>query len=297
MFNKGIVFIGCSYTWGSGLQYYSGYNQLETLDPNTYDGNKINHAMYKFICANRYARLAANKLNGWEIVKTENGGSEDSSIQFLREIFKNSNYSNHTSRYTDKEQYYNYDEVKYVILQLTDPFRNPTIDLNGKELHVNIATTRLRYNQSHLNDISLFKNNLDEATFDEFFEFYTKNFNSWEEMENYFIQKNLDKIQSCFEDLESKGIKCYIHTWQTEYISFLKNSNYFNKKWIKYNYDGKKFDSVRQLQEYNNGMFFITNDKIVVNGKEIYDDHQNLECHKIMADNIANFILNDINAV
>jgi len=297
MFNKGIVFVGCSYTWGSGLQYYSGYNSLNNLPENTYDANKINHALYNFICTHRYSRLVANKLGTWDAVKIENGGSEDGSIQYLNQIFEKANESNNTIRYTEKHQAFNYDEIGCVVYQLTDPFRNPTINLNGKELNINIAHTRLRYGQAYLNDISLFKKNLDTATFDEFFQFYTENFNNWEEMENYFIQKNLDNIKIVFEKLESNGIKCYIHTWQNEYVSFLNSNEYFNRRWIKFNYDGKVFNSIRDLEEYNNNSFFITSDKLIVNGIEIYDDHQSLECHKIMAESISQYILNDLNAV
>ena len=37
MFNKGILFAGCSYTWGGGLEWYAPYKIVDELDLNSSD--------------------------------------------------------------------------------------------------------------------------------------------------------------------------------------------------------------------------------------------------------------------
>ena len=41
---KGMVFAGCSFTWGQGLYYYSNLPTLKEPPPDAYNSNLVNHS-------------------------------------------------------------------------------------------------------------------------------------------------------------------------------------------------------------------------------------------------------------
>ena len=122
------------------------------------------------------------------------------------------------------------------------------------------------------------------------------NFSSYEEMENYFCKQNLDLMEDLFKQIESKGVKCRLWTWQNEYIPFLKNNAYLNERYIKFLYDKREFDSLAQMLEYNPKLMISKSD-YRINGRKVNDDHQTIECHKITANSIATYIKNEIQNV
>ena len=302
MLKKGIVCIGCSHTWGGGLEWYSNHKDInERISDGSFDSKNISYATYKFICANRWSRLLANELNTWEVNRITNSGSEDGSVEWLKYIF-----SMETHSYTPNSKCYlngdfnlkfDFDEIDYVILQLTDPFRNNVIYLGDKRAEINIAKVRLRDTTPlKQNKIENFENHLEKNSYDEFYKFYLENFSSYKEMEDYFCKQNLDLIEKLFKQLEEKGVKCRIWTWQKEYIPFLKQNEYLNNRYIKLLYENKEFDSLADLMEYNT-KFMISKSDYRINGKKVNDDHQTIECHKVTANSIATYIKNEINNV
>jgi hypothetical protein len=133
---------------------------------------------------------------------------------------------------------------------------------------------------------------LNDATFNKFFEFYINNFNSWEEMENYFILQNLTDLIELFKQVEAIGIKCKLWSWHNEYVPFIKENDYLSSKFIKLKYQNTEFDSLYDLMKLY-PKFKISTSGFLVNGKPINDDHQTPECHKIIADSIIDSIEKD----
>lgn len=296
MLKKGIVCIGCSHTWGGGLEWYSNHKDInERINNTSFDSKYISYATYKFICTNRWSRLLANKLGTWDVNRFTNSGSEDGSIEYLKFMFSlgrhGEGYINKCYLNGDVNLKLDFDEIDYVILQLTDPFRNNEVYLGDKKVSLNIAKIRLRDNVAQ-NKIDNFKGNIDDNLYNEFFEFYVNNFLSYKDMEDYFCKQNLDLIEKLFKELEKNGVKCRIWTWQKEYIPFLKQNEYLNNRYIKLKYDNKSFDSLAELMEYN-PKFMISKSDFKINGNVIKDDHQTIECHKITAQSIYDFILNE----
>jgi len=60
--DKGMVFAGCSFTWGQGLYYYSNLDTLAEPLPDHYDRNLVRHAHIKFKESVRYPILVATNL-------------------------------------------------------------------------------------------------------------------------------------------------------------------------------------------------------------------------------------------
>lgn len=293
---KGIIFTGCSFTWGGGLEYYPPFKDIPDPYAYQFDENKISFATMNFIKATRFSRLVVNHFGMWEVNRLNCGGSDDGSIDFLNQCFSLGRHSNPRidKQYENiKNQKYSFDEIEYVIFQLTDPFRNYHIKLGDNIEVINIAQIRQRHTTpNNQNNINNFKHTLDKETFDRFFKFYCENFNSWEEMENYFIKQNLNLIQELFETLESNGIKCKLWSWHNEYVPFIKENEYLTSKFIKLKYENTEFDSLYNLMQ-THPKFKISTSGFLVNDKPVPDDHQTPECHRVIADSIINSIEND----
>jgi hypothetical protein len=232
----------------------------------------------------------------WEANRLNCGGSDDGSIDQVKMMLGLGHFSE--GRF-DKQfeninmQRYSPDEIECVVFQLTDPFRNYHINVNGEKLVVNIAQIRQRdTNEFNRNDINKFKDTLDDVTFNKFFKFYTDNFNSWEEMEDYFILENLKGVIELFKEVEALGIKCKLWSWHNEYVSFIKKHEYLASKFIKLKYEDTEFDCLYDLMK-THPKFKISTSGFILNGKPVPDDHQTPECHKIIADSIINSIEND----
>lgn len=291
---KGIVFTGCSHTWGGGLEFYPPFKNIPDHKRFFYDDTCITFAIMKFIQANRFSRLVADHFGMWEVNRNNNGGSDDGSIDYLKMIFSLDNWDtpNVSKSFTHFiEQRYDFDEIEYVIFQLTDPFRNNNVYFGDEMVYLNIGAVRYR-DWVEKNEIGNFKGRIPEETFEKFFKFYSENFSSWEEMEDYFVKQNLDLIKKLFEVLEEKGVKCRIWTWQVEYVPFLKQDDYFNKRYIKLFYDNKEFDSLVDLMKYN-PKFMISKSDFRINGEVVQDDHQTIECQRVTADSIIRFLENE----
>jgi hypothetical protein len=293
---KGIIFVGCSFTWGGGLEYYAPFKDVPNPYTLQYNEENITFAIMNFIKANRFSRLVANHFGMWECNSLSNGGSDDLSIDQVKTMLSLGNHSEvHINKQFEniRTQRYSPDEIEYVIFQLTDPFRNNTININGEDLDINISHIRKR-NIYELDDnnIDSFKNRLDETSFNKFFNFYMNNFNSWEEMENYFILENLKKILKLFKEVESLGIKCKVWSWNTEYVPFIKENDYLSSKFIKLKYENTEFDSLHSLMQTHPN-FRISTSGFLLNDKPVPDDHQTIECHKVIANSIIDSIEKD----
>jgi hypothetical protein len=294
---KGIIFVGCSFTWGGGLEYYPPFKDIPNPYAFQYDEKNTTFAIMNFIKANRFSRLVANHFGMWEANRLNCGGSDDGSISQVKMMLGLGEYTPdgiYSKQFENiKTQRYSADEIDCVVFQLTDPFRNYLIDINGEKLVINIAQIRQRNtNEFNRNNINKFKDTLDDETFNKFFKFYTDNFNSWEEMEDYFILENLKGVIELFKEVESLGIKCKLWSWHNEYVPFIKKHEYLSSKFIKLKYEDTEFDCLYDLMK-KHPKFKISTSGFLVNGKPVPDDHQTPECHKVIADSIINSIEND----
>jgi len=289
---KGIIFVGCSFTWGGGLEYFAPFKDIPNTQDGEFDEKKITFAIMNFIKANRFSRLVANHFGMWEVNRLNCGGSNATSIddvQFMLSLGRHSNTNNSKHFENIKLQRYSEDEIEYLVFQLTDPYRNYHINVDNEEL---VITNIANIEKTNEKNINTFKNVLDSNTFDKFFKFYINNFNSWEEMEDYFILENLKGLIELFKEVESLGIKCKLWSWHNEYVSFIKKHEYLSSKFIKLKYEDTEFDCLYDLMN-KHLKFKIRTSGFLVNGKPINDDHQTIECHKIIADSIINSIEKD----
>ena len=129
---KGLLFGGCSFTWGQGLYFYSDLNRLVYPENEfTYKREHLNDAHLRFKDTLRYPRLVANHFKTFEMVKNVNGGSEDETFDFFKTMFEIPRETQLAHYHLDR---FDYDDFDYIIIQTSQIWRNKFyFTLNGVE--------------------------------------------------------------------------------------------------------------------------------------------------------------------
>lgn len=256
MNNKGIIFLGDSYTWGQGLNFYGGFE--ETWFPTQKDGafylNKLSNRELDFIKENRFSNLVSKELNKPHIQSKLNGGSQNTMIKFLGSLDLSG-----------------YDTL---ILQMTDIFRDKIFfDYKG-----NTEMCALSIHQNYVPD-----------EYQTFLDYLYENFDSSiEKFKNYYTNKLVNRFKDIFLELEGNyNIKCFLLTWQDDVIEYIKKDEYLHKRFIKLEYKGIEYDSIFQMATVKNPELTITHDSTLHEmGIKAYDGHISLNAHKIIANSI-----------
>ena len=266
---KGLVFGGCSFTWGQGLYFYSDLPRLkEPETAYTYD-NKIvmqSHILHKDTI--RYPRLVANHFNTFESFKLGNGGSEDETFDFLNVLFHKKDNPTYGSHLTAERM--DFSEVDYIIVQLSQLWRNRYyFEYDGyKQSSMLWPNTReIGVNQDNLFNWMIEKN----LTFDDWIELHK--------------DAQISRLKKEFEYYESKGIKCLFLAWENDLISKIFNDEYLKNRFIQLEYGGKTFNTIRELHAKHD-LLQIDFDKEVFGDNPPKDHHPSKLCHEILANNI-----------
>lgn len=267
---KGILFGGCSYTWGQGLYFYSElprlYNSNSIFE---YPENKVMSAQIRFKNTLYYPRLVANHFNTFEVTRTFNGGSEDETFMFFNNCFSKTN-NILSPKYTYEK--YIYEEFDYIIVQLSGIFRN--------KFYFNIDDTQ-------------FSCKLDTIIMDYNLVKYMKQYNfTIEEIHTQFINQQYKRLKKELMFYESKGIKIKIMLWFDDLLEYINNDSFFHNKVVKLYYDNKVIDTIKELQDNYDEMKIITDPYFTI--KKFNDYHPSKLLHEIMADGVIKSIEKDL---
>jgi len=253
---KGIIFAGCSFTWGQGLYYYSSLSSLvEPLELDTFNPKLLTNAHIKFMETNRYSRFVANEMGSYEILKDINGGSDFGIIDYWTSYF----YSEDENKIIQP-----YEDYSYFIFQLTEPFRSE-IEFNYRgndlkfkfveEKHKNSEKVQILYKYLLENDIS---------------------YDEWEISHSLMVLK---KVKSFLEFLETKNIKTKILTWPKIYVKHIMEDNWLKNRFITF----PQCNSIEEIM-YDKSMVIHTDYENFKYPPK--DHHPSLRCHKLIADSI-----------
>ena len=109
---KGIFCLGCSFTWGEGLYFYSGLAD-DILKPyHSFDVSQMREVYHEYRKKYRWPRLLANSLNSWEFTSDIGNGGANISHYI---------YCAHNKLLSGEIKYSDFD---YFIWQFTDPLRD-----------------------------------------------------------------------------------------------------------------------------------------------------------------------------
>jgi hypothetical protein len=263
---KGIIFAGCSFTWGQGLYFYSDLSDVPKIGDVDYNDNKFKDSHFKFKDTLRFPRLVANHFNTFEVVKKQNGGSDNDSIEFVNNLFDNSH------SLFDK---FTYDDFDYLIFQTSQIVRNKfKFDYGGKTYYINVLGKHHTYTENEM----MFLNWLTDSgiTYDQWYE-------------SFKIQV-INKIKDFLLSIESKGIKTKILLWQDDLINLVESDSFLSERFVILYHEDKTYKCIDHLIKLNKGMTIGTDYENLVD--PVHDKHPSKLCHNIISNSIIKNIEN-----
>ena len=270
---KGLLFGGCSFTWGQGLYFYSELPNLYNPPPYQYHADKITDAQIKFKDTIRFPRLVANHFNTFEVFKNVNGGSEDETFDFFNNILTDPEKKKLYGHYSNER--YTYDDFDYVIIQLSQLFRNNFyFEVNGESFSCNLPPKADWGDTSNL------------------LKWMEVNNYSFDDWKNQLSEQQYHRLVKQIRFYEEKGLKIKILTWEDDLLNHIKNDEFLNSRFIQLHYNNEVFDTIQQLQLKHKEMY-IEHDPYF-NGYVYNDHHPSKKCHRVIADSIIRVIENEL---
>jgi len=279
---KGMIFAGCSFTWGQGLYYYSNLDTLKEPLPDHYDKNLVKHAHIKFKESVRYPRLVADHFNTFEFVHPENGGSNQGAVHWWKNTLTNREpgawYGGHHIPQID------YSEVSHVVFQLTQWQRdNFFMKVDG-----DAQTHEIPFHCTH-----------QEQYRDKFFKWLdTQQISLGTWIQNY-IQAGLDNVKSFLQDCEANSVKTLIFTWPSEYLLYIEKDPWLKERFVTFDYKGINYKSIEDLMSPSAMHSKSYNPELTIKWDEESfeitpkDHHPSLTCHQVMSSSIIKRIENE----
>jgi len=247
-----IFAVGCSFTWGESLQFFSGLDSViwKEVRPSFPDAEKtLDSGQLNFIKENRWIAQLAKKLGVEYITQSKNGGAN------LQSLIKCKYF------YQSQENINNY---KVCILQVTQFTRDPIVCKTPDGEYISIqdfSTMSADFNILNIRD--------EDIVADSYTYFY-------------------DKCFEFFEKLELNAVTPYIICYPKDSVYPLLNHK-ISKYHIKLKYEDKEFDSTDELVIYYPKLsienYFA--EKNLNKG----DVHLTLDGHKIISDSIYSKVI------
>jgi hypothetical protein len=130
----------------------------------------------------------------------------------------------------------------------------------------------------------------------EFFNWLNTNISSESEawtfhkFQQYMVNRDLANIKEFLYNLEQNGIKTYMWSWPHEYVQAIQEGNdqWLADRLISFEYTGKTYRCIEEMMRNEKNMTIATDLEFFED--PIQDGHPSLLCHKIIAENVINFI-------
>ena len=318
---KGIIFCGCSFTWGQGLwMYYDKDIKIpmsieytggrDTMDVE-WKCVRVPEEAYELHKTLGWPTKVAEYLNGTPIVKRYNGGNDNESIRFIDEVFGNTDIS--TNKYSMVKKNYDIDDVDYIFFQTTQPYRcDFEFKYNNKDYKMwstpNLQNfervSEMVFVQGHGVQERQHSKKIGERIF---IDWLIDNNYTFDDFEKIHTEQVMDRVESVLKKYSEMGKKVYLLNWTGDYWKAIKDRPFLKDIHIPFNYKGFTYNSIHELQmHYTNTeqhcsgtkyceeckgvKMMIDNDKDVIpfNRKTHRDEHPSKLCHEIIAENIIN---------
>lgn len=282
--SKGMIFAGCSFTWGQGLYYYSNLPTIKEPPPDCYDSKLVSRSHIKYMESVRFPRIVADHFGSFEFVYPGNGGSNEGVIQWWMKCLTDDFQGSILNGY--KVPRINPKEISHVIFQLTqwqrDHFLLPLKGVFGSEMH----------------DIAFHQ--ISEPKYaDRFLEWMEENGFKLDGWIEEYKQKSIDRVKDFLTFCESHGIKTLLLTWPPDYVDFIMKDEWLKERFLRLEYNGVLYNSITDLmspgamhnKSYNSELTIKWDENnFLITPK---DHHPSLGCHRVIAENIIKRIEKD----
>ena len=272
---KGMVFAGCSFTWGQGLYYYSNMPTLEEPPPDHYRSGLVRWTHHKFQKTIRYPRLVSNHFNTFELTQNFNGGATHSIIEYWKERFKSAPNTSNAKSIDNSNRYYDYEDISHVFFQFTQPTRTELTITDEEGMKIG-PLQRYQFWEPH--NLNAFINwlNKQNLTFEQFL--------------HKSKQDDVTNIKEFLQNFESHGIKTAVLTWPNDMVEYIKADPWMAERFIQLEHNGSTWDSIEKLMEIHPELTINSDFEYFTQPPK--DHHPSLKCHRIMADAIIKYLGN-----
>jgi hypothetical protein len=218
---KGMLFGGCSFTWGQGLYFYSDLKKLPYGTQNYgFNYKEVNESMLKYKNAVRFSRLVSQHFETFEVVRDDigklygNGGSEDETFTYFDYLF-------------NVERKFKYEDFDYMIIQLSNIWRNDFVfELNGIEYRTKIMDLFL---YDHIEKDVILTKELDE---------YCKlNNYTFDDLKNLLILQQFKRLKQKVIFYQQKGLNVKIVNWLNDLSKLINNDDVLKSTNVNLIYD------------------------------------------------------------
>lgn len=266
---KGIIFGGCSFTWGQGLYYYSNLSTLKEPPPHEFDSDLLTDAQLAYMNTIRFPRLVANYFNTFEVSRRWNGGSNTDTIHWWESELLDITSEHHPEVHN---RYYP-EEIGTFVFQITEPSRDLFINPYSNERMTNMEFMRDRENRQD------FLNFLEE-----------KNLTTLTEWEGYYCAISATNIKTFLQKLEGIGIKTAILIWPRVMFPYIYDDPWMRKKICYLTYRNAEYNNIADLMESKvNPQLTILSDYGNFAQPPV-DHHPSRQCHQVIARNLIRHI-------
>lgn len=264
---KGIIFTGCSFTYGHGLWYYSKDENIYSMG-NNIDYNILRPIHLKHLEYLRFPRIVANHFNKFELVKNITSGDDILSMEVIDMFFGEANPRD----VIDENDVYNYDEISHIVFQLTYPDRVPYIKEDGSELYIN---------HENLDDVYEYMKKVGEV-----------------DVMNLEFNRNVhyyNLVEQYVQKYESMGISVILLCMIEETYDYFNFSSNISHKLCDIYYNGTVYKDMKTMMDENYTLQ-IAHDYDFFGDFPPQDIHPSKKCHEIIANSIIKKITEDENS-
>ena len=266
---KGIIFAGCSFTWGEGLELYSNYDSVNVHSIKRYSYNfpDIGYFMpkshLKFIESNRFSRLVSQHYGTFDLVTEKNGGNHQTMLTHIKKSLLD--YG---------------DDIGLIVVQLTEYLRGIRMhkNCNNECCHKDLVRMVEDYYAVKSGDTDtdrkyhhdIVRDNLVGEPIDELKKLGTQYFEKFiDELKNIHAETNIP-------------IK-FLGSWIEPNTPM--DSQFYEENLIPIEYRNKKYKTIADLLSDNSDDLIIANEL-----KWSNNWHPNLKFQKIISNSITTFL-------
>ena len=267
---KKLIFTGCSYTYGAGIEREYPSETTTEFIPQEYFIKNCTYEQLEFIHQNRFSRLVANKFGTIDLNNGRNGGSIEYGLSELEKHFKTHGESVET--------------IGAIIFQITTLDRGLSrvySDKNGENKYFQIQVAQIE------------PDGVDMQTIFELVEEYGE----FEKVIEMTYENKLNDLVKALTPYEEMGIPVFIIHWRDghpQQIDFSPYDKYPNLidgiQWLKDRVIPITYKGITKRRFVD---VFMDNGELVVNNKMnlgAFDDHATILGHKVLAESIYEHI-------
>lgn len=298
---NGIVFAGCSFTWGQGLYYYSELKHIPRFEEWVKDYSLMTNAPINYKNTIRFPRLVANHFSTFEVGRETNGGSDEMSFKFLEVLFTRDKVANNLQHFAFlTTQFYEYDEIEYIIFQSSQPQRC-SYEINYQDEQYLVYVNDNSSNRTRVAKLNKANQQIDlseDEGLDIIFNWLEKHNLGVDDLYDLHIKNQVHIMKKNFMYYESKGIKIKLLLWVDDLLEEILEDEYLKSKLIPLYHENKKFTTIDEMFVYDD-TFLIEKDIHGFNNliPDIAqgDRHPSKRLNEILAKNIIKSIELDKN--